>query len=165
MIFSFKKECKNNSCFSRNLDSSSSNNSVNLNDFKKVNNFLLGKKTNFFEIFQSKEYMSVKKKIKFKCRNALIVLHAISAVYPISKENGKDLLKAILEAKEKLSDYDDLTMMVKRYTDNLSQKLEILPSETEVGINDNKDKKNGGILLLNYRSHKKEAFKRKKRKR
>ena len=55
----WEKECKNNSCFSRNLDSSTINNSVNLIDFKKVNNFLLSKKTNFFEIFQAKEYMSV----------------------------------------------------------------------------------------------------------
>jgi hypothetical protein len=55
----WEKECKNNNCFSRNLETTSSNNSVNLLDFKKVNNFLLSKKTNFVEIFQSKEYMSV----------------------------------------------------------------------------------------------------------
>jgi len=55
-------------------------------------------------------------------------------------------LKVILEAKEKLSDYNDLCTMAKRYTDNLTQKIENLPSDTDVAINDNKEKKNGGII-------------------
>lgn len=38
--------------------------------------------------------------------------------------------------------------MAKRYTDNLTQKIENLPSELDVAINDNKEKKNGGIILL-----------------
>jgi hypothetical protein len=33
--------------------------------------------------------------------------------------------------------------MAKRYTDNLSIKMESLPSDSEVVINDNKEKKNG----------------------
>lgn len=69
-------------------------------------------------------------------------------MYPISKENAKDLLKVILEAKEKLSDYNDFCTMAKRYTDNLTQKIDSLPSDTDVAINDNKEKKNGGIVLV-----------------
>jgi hypothetical protein len=56
-------------------------------------------------------------------------LHSISSLYPISKEVGQELLKTILDVSESLSDYEDLNMMAKRYTDNLATKLDSLPSD------------------------------------
>jgi hypothetical protein len=72
-------------------------------------------------------------------------------------------LKVILEAKEKLSDYNDLCTMAKRYTDNLTQKIENLPSDTDVAINDNKEKKNGGIISLK-KTNLKRSIQRRRRK-
>jgi hypothetical protein len=71
-------------------------------------------------------------------------------------------LKVILEAKDKLAEFEDLTMMTKRYTDNLTQKIDNLPSESEVQINDNKEKKNGGISKAEIDKSKKKHSKEKK---
>ncbi len=52
--------------------------------------------------------------------------------------------------------------MAKRYTDNLTQKIENLPSDTDVAINDNKEKKNGGKLISKKDKSKKKHSKEKK---
>lgn len=59
------------------------------------------------------------------------MLNIISHVYPPTKEIAFDLTKYIGQSVEKFEKYDDLAMMMKRYKDILSGKMNNLPSESD----------------------------------
>jgi pyruvate formate-lyase activating enzyme-like uncharacterized protein len=62
------------------------------------------------------------------------VLNALSPVYPLSKENAQELTNTVNKAIDKFSNYEDLSMMMKRYRDILTNKMPSMASETDISV-------------------------------
>lgn len=60
------------------------------------------------------------------------MLNTISSVYPPTKEIANELTSAIEKALDKFENYEDLSMIMKRYRDILYMKKMNLMTETEI---------------------------------
>ncbi len=64
----------------------------------------------------------------------MIVLNALSPVYPLTKEISIELTNTLNKAIDKFGNYEDLSMMMKRYRDILINKTPNMVSETDASV-------------------------------
>ena len=70
-------------------------------------------------------------------------MNEISSVYPVSKENALELTKSLKNALDKFNNYEDLSMMMKRYKDILVNKTPNMITETDASVEKSDKKFNG----------------------
>jgi hypothetical protein len=69
-------------------------------------------------------------------------LNALSPVYPLTRENAVELTNVLNKAIDRYANYEDLSMMMKRYRDILINKTPNMNSENEGSVEKSEKKVN-----------------------
>ncbi len=69
-------------------------------------------------------------------------MNALSPVYPLTRENAVELTNVLNKAIDRYANYEDLSMMMKRYRDILINKTPNMNSENEGSVEKSEKKVN-----------------------